>query len=370
MGQTLRTLIIEDDAADGMLLLWELRRGGYDPVHLQVDTAEDMRAALESGTWDIILSDYVLPSFSAPAALQLMQGMGLDLPFIVVSGTLEEEGAVSVLRAGAHDFITKHKLARLAPAVAREIREAELRRHLSAAKMQAEAERERVIELLRDAIEARDGFLAMASHGLKTPVTAMTLQVQGLVRSGYSTSTPEKLRGKIDLIAQQLRRLTLLINNMLDVVHIAAVGMDLRIELVDLCAMVEELVAHMHAPSVHMEPQAARVSGHWDRARLQTVVANLLANAVKFGEGRPIDVAVSATDTAACLTVADDGIGISQEQQARIFDKFSRGVSNLNYGGFGLGLWVVHEIVEAHHGFIEVNSEVGKGSTFTVTIPR
>ena len=114
---------------------------------------------------------------------------------------------------------------------------------------------------------------------------------------------------------------------------------------------------------------AQEVVGLWDRVRLDSVIGNLVSNAVKFGEGKPINVSVSCDGSVARIVVTDQGIGIAPEEQARIFGKFERAVSERHYGGFGLGLWVVRQIVEAHGGSIRVASEAGKGSTFVVELP-
>jgi PAS domain S-box-containing protein/putative nucleotidyltransferase with HDIG domain len=128
MSSPLRVLIVEDSPDDAQVLAHELRRGGYDPACERVDTAPAMQAALERQAWDLILSDYAMPFFSGPAALEVLKQSGLDVPFILVSGVVGEEAAVEILLAGASDFIFKHKLARLVPAVRRELREAEDRR--------------------------------------------------------------------------------------------------------------------------------------------------------------------------------------------------------------------------------------------------
>ncbi|HEX8953404.1 MAG TPA: ATP-binding protein, partial [Polyangia bacterium] len=112
------------------------------------------------------------------------------------------------------------------------------------------------------------------------------------------------------------------------------------------------------------------VVGFWDRTRLEQVVTNLVTNAMKFGAGQPIEIAVGAADHRASLAVTDHGIGIPPDQQALIFDRFQRGgVSSRHYAGLGLGLHIVRQIVEAHHGAIAVASTPGRGSTFTVTLP-
>lgn len=128
MGKSLRVLIVEDLEDDALLVIRELERGGYDIAFERVETAEVMTAALEKQAWDIIIADYHLPHFSAPEALTLLQQSNLDLPFIVVSGTIGEETAVATMRDGAHDYLMKGNLKRLVPAIERELHEAEVRR--------------------------------------------------------------------------------------------------------------------------------------------------------------------------------------------------------------------------------------------------
>jgi two-component system cell cycle sensor histidine kinase/response regulator CckA len=128
MNPKLNVLIVEDSEDDMLLMLRELRRGGYNPDYIRVDTPADMQAALDRQSWDIVIADYTLPAFSAPEALKLMQSQQQDLPFIIVSGTIGEDTAVAAMKAGAHDYITKGNLARLMPAVERELREAQERR--------------------------------------------------------------------------------------------------------------------------------------------------------------------------------------------------------------------------------------------------
>jgi signal transduction histidine kinase len=110
--------------------------------------------------------------------------------------------------------------------------------------------------------------------------------------------------------------------------------------------------------------------GRWDPARLDQVVTNLLTNAMKFGPGKPIQITVHATAGGATMIVRDQGIGIAADAQARIFERFERGVSAQHYGGLGLGLYIARQIVEAHHGHIAVESALGQGATFVVTLPR
>ena len=127
MRKQLRALIVEDSERDTELLVLELRRGGYEVSFARVQTAESMQASLQED-WDVVLSDYTMPRFSALAALEVLRQTGRDIPFIIVSGTIGEEAAVEGLKAGAHDFLVKDRLARLSHAIEREVREAHIRR--------------------------------------------------------------------------------------------------------------------------------------------------------------------------------------------------------------------------------------------------
>ncbi len=157
MSKPLRVLIVEDSEDDSLLLLRELSNGEYDPVWERVDTADAMSVALEEGSWDLVLSDFDMPRFNALAALNLVQQAGLDLPFIVVSGVIGEVEAVRIMKAGAHDYVFKNNLARLLPAIERELNEAEVRRQRKRAEealRQSEADLRRSSEKLR-ALTAR-----------------------------------------------------------------------------------------------------------------------------------------------------------------------------------------------------------------------
>ena len=375
MGRPLRVLIVEDSEDDALLLARELGSRGYEPIVERVETADDMRAALNRRSWDIVVSDYSMPSFSGPAALSVLKESHLDIPFIIVSGTIGEETAVEAMRAGAHDFMIKGKLARLLPAIERGIREAESRREGIAERARNETERDRLLNELREAVRVRDTFLAIAAHELKTPLTALQLQIRLLQKSDVRTRaamSAQELEQAVEMIARQTTRLHVLIENFLEVVNITSGHMDLDRAPVDLRQVVNDIVALDHlgrsGPAIVVDLDGQAV-GLWDRVRLESVIGNLVSNAVKFGEGKPISIAVSCDGSTARVVVTDNGIGIAREEQARIFGKFERAVSERHYGGFGLGLWVARQIVEAHGGSIRVASEAGKGSTFVVELP-
>lgn len=146
--EPLRVIIVEDSEDDVALILRQLRRGGYDPIHIRVETAGELTAALEEGVWDIVISDYSLPQFSGLAAIEVCAKRGFEIPFILVSGTVGEEEAVQAMKAGAHDYLMKDNLPRLAPAVRRELREAQARRE----RLRAEARLASILATAADAI--------------------------------------------------------------------------------------------------------------------------------------------------------------------------------------------------------------------------
>jgi PAS domain S-box-containing protein/putative nucleotidyltransferase with HDIG domain len=155
MERTLQVLIVEDSESDAGLILRQLERAGYVPIHERVETAEDMSAALEGREWDAVIADYTMPRFDAPSALNLVQERGRDIPFIVVSGTVGEDTAVAMVKAGAHDYVMKNDLVRLGPTVQRELADAEVRRErrrVAEALSRSEEKFRELVENLNDVI--------------------------------------------------------------------------------------------------------------------------------------------------------------------------------------------------------------------------
>jgi PAS domain S-box-containing protein len=230
----------------------------------------------------------------------------------------------------------------------------------------AEAERARLLEELREAVNARDALISIASHELRTPLTALQLQLQLLAKQNVDDRV-------LPAVVGQAARLGRLINNLLEVSRITAGTLQLEIAEVDLTRMAEQVVAHhlaevRGAASIEVVADGA-VVGLWDPVRLEQIVNNLVSNALKYGAGKPVEVRVERAASTARITVLDHGIGIAPDDQERIFERFERLVSERSVSGFGLGLWIVRQIVDAMQGHIHVESALGEGSRFTVEIP-
>ncbi len=374
MGKPIRLLLVEDTPDDAELVVHNLRKGGFELMFERVDTPEAMESALTRENWDIIIADYSMPKFSGLEALKLMQSKHLDLPFILVSGTVGEDIAVTAMIEGAHDYVLKDKLTRLAPAVFRELREATSRRE----RKKSDEERVALLRDLQESVRVRDEFLSIASHELKTPLTPLQLHIDFLLRNllqDPSKVSSERMVSDLKVAKNQIHRLTLLIETLLDISRITAGRLDLQYEDMDLTHLIQSVADRMR-PEIdrarcHLIVWAeSPVKGKWDRMRLDQVVTNLLSNAIKYGPGKPIEVNAVSNSGKVHFSVRDHGIGIKPEDQGRIFGRFERAVPNEHYSGFGLGLWIVNQIINAHGGAIRVKSSPGEGAIFEVELPK
>jgi signal transduction histidine kinase len=226
----------------------------------------------------------------------------------------------------------------------------------------------------QDAVRERDEFLSVASHELKTPLTSLALQADSLRVSARRGQHEQVLR-KVEVVRRNVERLARLVASLLDLSRIRAGRLELEIEDVDLADVAREVVerfqdeAERAGCEISLTAQGP-VVGRWDPLRLDQVITNLLANAVKYGPGKPIEIRVEASRAAATVQITDHGIGIPAADLGRIFERFERAVSKRNYGGFGLGLWIVRQVVEAFGGTVRAESTPGDGATFTVELPR
>jgi signal transduction histidine kinase len=352
-------------------------------AHFTIDvvhTAREALAVLPEDKIDLVLADLRLTDMNALELLREMKQRDLRVPLIVITGKGDEHVAVAALKLGASDYIVKREnyLTQLPYAIENAI----FRSHLAQAneRLQIElAERERLAtentRLLQDAqaaLRARDEFLAVAAHEIRGPLTALRLGIQSLQKGKLPAHAFPKV---FDIIEREDRKLAQFVDELLDLGRVRAGTFQFTLEEVDLEEVVREVVSRFSAElaqsgsSVFITTQG-RLVGQWDRSRLGQVVNNLLSNAIKFGLGKPIDIAITANEAWATLRVRDRGAGIPREMQQQIFEPFHREQSVRNYGGMGLGLYIVRTIVDGLGGRLRVESEPEAGSTLVIELPK
>ncbi|MBI1776724.1 MAG: response regulator [Proteobacteria bacterium] len=373
MSTPLRVLIVEDDPRDAALLVRELERGGYELTTIRVDTPEAMADAIEKQTWDVVISDYAMPRFSAQAALALVKNSGIDLPFIVVSGTVGEETAVEAMRAGAHDFMPKDKFARLRPAIARELREAAGRaEHRAMERQFAQAQKMEAVGQLTGGV-AHDfnnlltvimGNLELLEFSLKgrpediaslQAALGATLRGAELTRQLLAFSRRQALEPRIVRINKLVKGMTRLLSRTIgENVEISRkTSPDLWPVLVD--------PTQLESALVNLAVNARDAMPNGGKLTIETANAPLDESyAAQYAE-------VTAGDYVA-LSVSDTGIGMPPEIVARVFEPF---FTTKEIGkGTGLGMSMVFGFVKQSLGHIKVYSEVGHGTTVRLYLPR
>ena len=360
----LKVVIVDDSRADTIVFQRFL---AHDPEHeFHVHSATSGAAGIqlvETERPDCVLLDYRLPDMTGLEVLSRLRGQLKiqSVPVVMLTGSVDESLVVRALKSGAQDYLSKAELT--AENLLRAL-------HLA-------IERVVVVRKMEDALHARDEFLSIASHEMKTPLTTLVLQMQQasiLLARGAHNPQGEQVQRILSRATAQLNRLAGLVENLLDVSRISVGRLDFDAEQVDLAAMVrgvvERLSEQLAAVGCALEfHAAAEVMGAFDRFRLEQVVVNLVSNAIKYASGKPVFVAVRQESGWGVIEVRDQGIGISAAQQAKIFDRFDRGLAPKGTQGLGLGLYIAKKIVDLHAGTLEVESEPGAGATFTVRIP-
>jgi signal transduction histidine kinase len=235
-----------------------------------------------------------------------------------------------------------------------------------------------LLDELRGAIRVRDDFLAVASHELRTPITTLGLQIDGLFRimqRQVPQTLQETLSRRLEVTRRQIDRLAGLVGALIDVSRITSGRLQLSKQLADLVEVIRLVLerfgddALRGGSSLRFERRGP-VWGNFDVSRVDQVFTNLLSNAIRYGRGKPIVVGAVGTGENARFWVEDRGIGIPPEHLSRIFQQYERAAPSTSYAGLGLGLWISRQLVEAMGGTISVSSQVDAGSMFTVEIPR
>jgi len=240
----------------------------------------------------------------------------------------------------------------------------------------SEVDKDRLIEELREAVRARDEFVAIAAHELRNPMTPILMQVGLLFAAAKSPNRcrPEVITPRLERLQMAVTEFVRRSTTLLDVSRIAAGNVRIETAEVNLSAVIRGVISRTAVAARRArcrldEELQEGVVGMWDKLALEQVAENLLTNAIKFGAGHPIAITLRADRQTAKLIIRDEGIGISEEDRARIFQRFEQAVTRREHGGFGIGLWLANQLVVAMGGSIIIESVPGEGTTFTVMLP-
>ena len=369
MADRLQVLVVEDSENDSHLVVRELERAGYEITHLRVDSRDSLRAALDTCRWDIVISDYNIPGFNGTQALAMVRETQEELPFIFVSGSIGEETAVAAMRAGANDYVMKNNLTRLVPAIERELREA-----------RARSERQGLEDQLRQAqkMEAVGRLAGGVAHDFNNILTAI-LGYSQLIQQQLGTDHElSREIGEVEKAATRAAALTrqLLAFSRRQVLQLRVLDLNEVVEGIE--NMLRRLIGADVDLSIAYGVDLGRVKA--DAGQVEQVLMNLIVNARDaMPEGGKLTIETANVDLAAgradaapgsyvTLAVIDTGTGMDEATRARIFEPFF--TTKESGRGTGLGLSTVHGIVKQSGGTIEVRSELGSGTTFTVYLPR
>jgi signal transduction histidine kinase len=354
----LRVLLVEDSDSDATLLTRALSRGGFDPTCERVDTRAAMEEALRKHFWDLILCDHAMPQFSAPAALELVKQHHLDVPFIIVSGYIEEDTAVAAMKAGAHDYIVKDRLARLVPAVERELREAEIRK----ARKQTEVELRRAQEELELRVEQRTTALRAANLKLENVIE----ERKRLENELLEIAENERRRIGFDLhddLGQKLTGVSMMLKGLEQ--RLAAENHPALGEARKIQVLMEEIIHHTHDLARHfssldvkgddlsavLKGLAGNVKKMFEitcgfstkgtvpdlqahtMLQLYKIAQEAVSNAIKHGKATQVAIALAGQEDQLTLTIKNDGVPFAEPVVA----KNRMGLRIMNYRANTIG---------------------------------
>jgi two-component system cell cycle sensor histidine kinase/response regulator CckA len=378
--KVLRALIADDSENDALILMRGLRNAGFELVYERVWNASDMKAALGRHTWDIVISDYEMPGFGGFEALQVLQESGQDLPFILVSAVVSEETAVFAMKAGAHDYIMKRKLARLVPAIERELREAQTR----VARKAAEAALHQKEEQLRQTqkMEAVGLLAASVAHDFNNILTAISGHSE-LLLGGLTAKDPRRINAEqIEKCAQMAAALTKQLLTFSRKQVIAARVLELNPVILGIETILRRFIGRGIFFCTALSPDAGAIKA--DSGQIEQILVNLVVNArdampeggkltittanTTLDQGQVKDFPGFCEGDYVTLAIEDTGIGMTEEVKAHLFEPFF--TTKPSGKGTGLGLATCFGIVRQSNAQIKVHSELGKGTTFKIYFPK
>ena len=384
-------LLIVDDLPENLLALEALIKREDRAVYKALSADEALSLLLQH-EFALAILDVQMPGMNGFELAEMMRGTEKtkNIPIVFVSAAGREMNyAFKGYESGAVDFL--HKPLDIHAVKSKVNVFVDLYRQRKAVKQQVEAleqsRREQEVLLaqlqvtqgeLEHAVRMRDDFMSIVSHEVRTPLNGLILETQlrkmHLARDNAAAFTLDKMKAMVERDERQIQSLIRLIEDMLDVSRIRTGKLSIRPGQFDLSRLVSTLV-ETFAPQISAAQSSVNLSaespvvGLWDEFRIEQVVSNLLTNALRYGAKSPIDVSVYVEGENAIVEVRDQGIGISEENQQRIFQQFERVSAKHAVAGLGLGLFISEQIVAAHGGQITVQSALGEGAVFRVSLP-
>lgn len=369
LEKELKILMLEDLQDDVGLIERVLRKESFRFVSKQVDSREEFVAALDKFSPDVVLSDHALPQFNSVEALKLCKKHGLDIPFILVTGTVSEEFAVSCLKHGADDYVLKSNLARLPSAISNSLKKRQVETKRRKAEKALRKQNEELVKINKEL----DSFVYSVSHNLRAPL----MSVLGLIQLAQMDDKRQNngLANYFNLMETSIHRLDETLKEILDYSRNAR--SEIKIERISMRALLDESFERLRyldgfddiLKNITVEESAPLYS---DAYRLTVVFNNLISNAIKYRDlqkdKQRIDIRVTVTEKDATFNFNDNGIGIKEELVTKIFDMFFRATEKSE--GAGLGLYIVKEAIDKLQGEIQVKSSPGVGTAFMITMPN
>ena len=384
-------LLIVDDLPENLLALEALIKR-EDRIVYKALSADEALSLLLQHEFAMAILDVQMPGMNGFELAELMRGTEKtkNIPIVFVSAAGREMNyAFKGYESGAVDFLHKpldiHAVKSKVNVFVDLYRQSKAMKEQVLALEQSRREQEALLEQLQNtqleleqAVRMRDDFMSIVAHEVRTPLNGLILETQlrkmHLARGNAAAFTLDKMHAMVDRDERQIKSLIRLIEDMLDVSRIRTGKLSIRPTRFDLSTLVRDLLHNFSRQidaaetSVSLDAEQP-VIGNWDEFRIEQVISNLLTNALRYGAKSPVSVKVYSEGGLALVDVRDQGIGISEENQKRIFQQFERVSARQAVAGLGLGLFISEQIVTAHGGTITVQSRIGEGALFRVCLP-